>query len=99
MKRYWMSWYQTTDDYRPLTYPPNGAILGWWCTGHRNSDDAATIVALVGADNEGAAKDAIKRDWSEASEWRICREFAPDETLGDRFPVNNDWMKERIAAQ
>lgn len=93
-KLQWISWYQPTADYRPLTFPPNQAILGWWCTGESANGDA-TLCALVRADSEEKAQDAVKHDWPEADEWRFCEERGNTE-LGSRFPPN-DWMKERMS--
>ena len=90
----WISWHQPTDDYRPLTYPPNPAILGWWCSGY--TDDAATLCALVQAPDEAIAQAAVLKDWPEAERWRFCE---PRETtsLGDRFKPT-EWMIERMTA-
>lgn len=96
MARWWVSWYQPTEDYRPLSSPPNEAILGWWCSGMRCADEASTLCALVHAASERAAKKAIQIDWPEAREWRFC-ETRPDDYLpADRFPVA-PWMRQRIA--
>lgn len=96
MNRYWVSWLQTTEDYRPLTFPPNGRVLGWWCSGYRSSDDAATICALVAAETEDDAKAVILKDWPEADEWRFCDEVEPDwdPNKGGRFPPS-EWSVER----
>lgn len=94
MTRFWMSWYQPTEDHRPLAFPPNAAILGWWCTGYRH-DNAATICALVQAESEEAAWDAVKKDWPEM-EQRFSGEREPDYAIkSDRFPLS-DWMRERM---
>lgn len=55
------------------------------------------MCATVEAESEDAAREAIRRDWPEAEEWRFC-EPRPDKKieLGDRFPLD-DWMVERIA--
>ena len=91
---YWVSWYQPTGDCRPLTYPPNEAVLGWWATGKRCSDDATTICAWVRAETEDAARTAILRDWPEADEWRFCEQRDRIEQ-SERFPPT-DWMIDRI---
>lgn len=72
MNRWWLSWYQPGPDYRPLTYPPNEQILGWWCTGQggpvAGSDvDLFTLCALVEAKTEAAAWKAVRKDFR----WRI----------------------------
>jgi hypothetical protein len=89
----WISWWQPAGDYRPLSYPPNAAILGWWCTGS-NERNGSSICALVKADTEDAAKAAVSIDWPEAESWRFCepRESAK---LSDRFPLG-DWMVQRF---
>jgi hypothetical protein len=93
---YWISWYQNTEDYRPLNSPPNEQILGWWNTGV-NGDDLNIICALVSAESEAAATEAILKEWPEATEykWRFFDEklYTPME---DRFP-REEWMVERIA--
>jgi len=93
--RFWMSWHQPPGDHRPLTYPPNVAILGWWCTGYA-SEGTATICALVEAPDEIAAKAAVRADWPAAERWRFCEEH-DGSALSDRFPLSS-WMRERIAA-
>ena len=94
MKIFWISWYQPTDDHRPLSFPPNESILGWWCTGQRCSDDSSTLCAMIVAEDEAYAKIAIRKDWPEAGDWRFCDE-SKNTDLCDRFPTN-DWMKIRI---
>ena len=93
---WWISWYQPTDDHRPLTYPPNDAVLGWWCSGERCSDGASTLVAHVRSSDEDAAKAAIRTDWPEAGEWRFCERRSGRPEPGGRFPLS-DWMRERYA--
>jgi hypothetical protein len=93
---WWVSWYQPTEDARPLVYPPHEKILGWWNTGFRCEDDAHTLCALVQAETEEDAKAAIRLDWPEVTEWRF---FEPsDGKLSDRFPLNPKWMPERFLA-
>lgn len=87
----WISWYQPTEDHRPLQYPPTPAILAWWQTG--DSDKGAVLVALVDAETEESAKEHVQVNWPEANEWRFCDDKA-DKTFGNRFPVS-DWMAER----
>lgn len=93
VKRFWISWCQPTDDERPLAYPPNESILGWWNSGM--TDAAWTLCAVVESPNEAAAKKAVRKDWPEAEEWRFCREVEEDYQPGDRFPLSN-WMKRRF---
>lgn len=91
--RFWLSWHQPGEDFRPLAYPPNAAILGWWLSG-RDANDVATLCALVTAEDETAAKQAVRIDWPEAERWRFCNQVADDFLPGDRFPLK-PWMKER----
>ena len=90
----WVSWYQPTEDYRPIGFPPNEKVLGWWCTG--SGAKGATIVAVVFADNDAAAKEAVLVDWPEVEEWRFCEDMAESKLtqLSTRFPVS-DWMATR----
>lgn len=94
IRRFWLSWEEKSDDHRPLTYPPNEAIIGWWCSGY--GDDYATIVAWVEAVDEDAARAAVAKDWPESasSEWRFCEEVERGWRPGDRFPLST-WMQER----
>lgn len=86
---YWIGFYTESYDYRPLTFPPNDAILGWWCTGF-DSDDNAMLCALVASE----AWDAILKDWPEAKRRFVQKAYGTE--LSDRY-VLQDWMKERIA--
>jgi hypothetical protein len=90
----WISWHQPTEDHRPLTYPPNKAIMGWWCSGYSGRD--AIICALVDASDEPTAQAAVLKDWPEAERWRFC-EARDNTNLGDRFPLKA-WMLERMPA-
>lgn len=102
MKRYWISWVQRTEDFRPLHYPPNEAILGWWCSGY-DSDDNAILCAAVDAVEASDACVAIFEEWPEAKDdmaengWRIFQHDKGDNwTPGDRFPIDKPWMAERF---
>ncbi len=98
MKCFWMSWYQQSEDYRPLTYPPNAAILGWWCSGVRDDDEGSSILcAAVLAESMELAEAAVHLDWPEAREWRFCSERDLNFLPGDRFPLAA-WMAERFLA-
>lgn len=99
-KRFWVSWECTANDYRPLSFPPNEAICGWWCSGY-SADDNAILCAVVDAENEGGVMKAVYADWPEAEnyvrefDWRF---FKPQDTNwkpGDRFPAS-EWMLERL---
>jgi hypothetical protein len=99
MSLFWLSWEQPTEDYRPLTYPPNEQILGWWCSGSGGlDDDYFTICAYVEAEGDAEARAAVLKDWPEAfdrdSDWRIFQvreKYQPS----DRFPPE-DWMLPRL---
>lgn len=88
----WISWYQPTDDHRPVNYPPTEKVLAWWCTGH-SAAHGATLVALVDVDNQEQAEHHIKFNWPEAEKWRFCID-KDDKVFGDRFPLK-DWMVDR----
>lgn len=87
MGRFWMSWNQTTDDERPIKVPPKLEVMGYWCSGTRLSDMAATMCALVVSSNVASAKKVIKKYWPEASDWRFAVKKSDDWTTGDRFPL------------
>lgn len=108
MARFWLSWLESAEDYRPLTYPPNEAVLGWWMTG--TAYDKATkegglegyrgttICALVSAENEETAKEAIRKDWPGAmseENTRFCRQVEPTYLPNNRFKLA-DWQRERL---
>jgi len=95
MKTYWLSWICTEEDHRPVTYPPGGGILGWWCSGY-DSDGNSVMCALVRAVDEDDAKVIVRNDWPEFDgEWRFIEERPSDWKPNDRFPLK-DWMKERF---
>lgn len=91
---YWISWYQPTDDHRPLSFPPHDPILGWWRSGRRLIDGQASLVAMVAAEDEAHAKAIIQRDWPEVVEWRFVEQRV-ELDVGDRFPLG-DWMVPRF---
>jgi len=93
MKRFWVSWVQTTQDFRPLSDPPNIRILGWWCSGIVSPK--YNLCAVVEAESVDAAHEAVLIDWPESDEWRFIEEKPKDWLPGDRFPLS-DWMVERF---
>lgn len=95
-ERFWLSWDEKHEDVRPLTFPPNKAILGWWCTGEAYDGSYSTLVAWVEAKNENAAKQAILKDWPGNHEWRFVEKCKLGWLPNDRFPLS-DWSKKRIA--
>lgn len=93
VKRYWISWYQPTEDYRPI-YKGDKEPLNhlYWCTGQRcGGDNAFTVCAVVDAENVEEAKKTVQKYWPEANEWRFIEEkeptYLPSE---DRFPRNQN---------
>lgn len=97
VKRYWVSWEQPTDDYRPLHDPPNGNICGWWCSG-QTGEDNWTLCAVVDAEDSDDAERSIRKDWPEAP-FQNCWRFFEEKPLGwqpsNRFPVKV-WMEVRL---
>ncbi len=93
MKRFWISWYQPGEDYRPVYDPKKESEPfdhRYWSSGQRCSDDAWTMCALVEAKTEAAAKKAVKKYWPEAGEWRFCEEKPMGWDPGDRFPMKKE---------
>lgn len=93
--RYWCSFVQPTEYYRPLIYPPNESVLGWWCSGY-DSNDNAIICALIESASEDDARKAVLKDWPEAQTFRFCDEVDRKWRPNDRFPLK-DWMTERLS--
>lgn len=95
-KLFWCSWVQKTEDHRPITFPPNEAILGWWCSGY-DSDDNAILCAVVRAKGERDARVAIEKDWPEFKneDFRFFEERDAEWKPENRFPLN-DWMIKRF---
>lgn len=98
MTRYWISWNEYSEDYRPITSPPTGPVLGWWCSGH--GEDHVTLCAVVRATSALAAKEEVLKNWPSGArlpEWRFCEQKDADFTPGDRFPVRPEsWSAERF---
>lgn len=101
--RFWLSWKERSPDYRPLTDPPNEAVLGWWKSGEAGDGSYATLCACVEAPDEEAAQAAVLKSWppykKKLVEWRFCEPVADDFTPGDRFPIESGWSKKRFAAK
>ena len=87
--RYWISWNQHSDDFRPMTVPDKSksGILGYWCSGE--GDGYYTMCAWVEADSQGSAEALIqKKDyWPDAGDWRFCTEVLDDWEPGPRFAL------------
>ena len=89
----WVSWVQRTYDARPLTYPPNDGVIGWWCSGY-DTKSWPILCALLNTDNEKDAKKIIKKDWPEWTKWRFIEDCENWEK-SSRFPMSK-WMKDRL---
>lgn len=99
MKRFWVSWCDAEQDYRPLHDPPVLGILGWWCSGETCDEPTRyTIVAWVEAADESAARALLAADWPEtqAAEFRFVDEVERSWRPSDRFPLAS-WTETRIA--
>lgn len=94
MKRFWLSWEETSEDCRPLNDPPRAEVIAWWCSG--SCERHWTMVALVEAVDEVAAQAAILTDWPGEHVWRFCEERGFDFRPNDRFPLTKGWQRERI---
>lgn len=96
-KLFHISWYQHTEDYRPLTFPPNEDVLSWWCSGY--SDDGAIIVAYVTGVDEASALSAVQKDWPEMTADNDLRFLnqATHYVDSGRFPIP-DWGEERVVS-
>ena len=107
MQRFWVSWVQPGEDHRPLGYPPNDQILGWWCSGYDSEDNAMLCACVVGegetvGDQMRHATAAIEKEWPEATAaeqnengWRFFEQREANWQPNDRFPLS-DWMGERF---
>ncbi len=97
-RRFWVSWLQPTDDYRAVTFPPNEAIIGYWCSGYDGPGEVEIpiLCAVVDAADEEAAAEAVRKDWPEWTAWRFIQERSPSYRPGDRFPIDVEWMQKRF---
>lgn len=101
LDHFWLSWEEKSKDYRPTTDPPARAVLAWWCSGRAVDESHSTLVALVEAASENAAKLAVLESWPlQPTEWlrswRFCEERPFDWRPGDRFPIDKGWQHERV---
>lgn len=95
-KLWWMSWNQQGSDSRPMIYSPPAGVVGWWESGF--GEGYATVVALVYAETEAAAKFVVTAGWEPGvGEWRFVREYDASKPPGDRFPapVPGEWNYDR----
>ncbi len=100
LKRYWVSWWQQTADYRPLKDPPQPTnIKAWWNSGG-DFEGNSTLCAVVEAENGEKAQEYILQSWQEndgeVGEFRFVDEVEKDWLPNDRFPITKDWQKERL---
>ena len=99
LRRFWYSWMEPMDpaaenDCRPLTFPPNASILGWWCSGE--GSNYFTLVAWIQAADEASVRNAVLVDWPNAGNERFCKSVENDWRPSDRFPLSEEWMTQRI---
>lgn len=94
IKRYWCSWVCSEEDHRPINYPPNEKVLGWWCSGE--GPDGETLCATIEGEDEESVAESIRVDWPEFDgEFRFIDEAGADYVPGNRFPLSG-WMKSRF---
>jgi hypothetical protein len=96
MSRYWISWWEPSEDADALDIPADMPVrlLGEWDSGHRDvrrvdrrePEEQTSMVALVEAENDGMAQYAIESTRT-VVEWRFREPRADDWTPGDRFPM------------
>lgn len=81
--RWWVSWYEPGEDYRPAVWPLPRSVLGYWCSGW--TDDKAALCAWVEADTAEQTWEILTACWpSECPDRRFERQH-PD-APGSRFP-------------
>lgn len=85
-RRFWISWYEHADDYRPRTWPLPEAVPAYWCSGE--APGAFTVCAIVDAPTEDAAQEIIGAHWNPGPlQLRFCQEVDQGwRPPGDRFP-------------
>jgi hypothetical protein len=85
--RFWVSWVQPTDDYRPVKHPLP-AHLHYWCSGF-DASGMPILCAMIDATTRINAEDQLMDYWPEVAgiEWRVFEEKESDWTPGDRFPM------------
>jgi hypothetical protein len=94
---WWVSWCEKSPDYRPVGYPPNEAILGWWCSGEAGDGSYWTLCAWVRAPTLAKVGAAVRRDWPGRKTWRFQTPAEPGWRPTNRFRVEG-WMIERVEA-
>jgi hypothetical protein len=81
MRRYWLSWTESGVDPRPIApHLLSRGIVAWWCSGYGQIDDAeyCVMVAVVDAQDDGDAKDAIRMPGAwKPRDWRFCDRKEP----------------------
>ena len=90
MARWWVSWYEPSEDYRPVTWPLPPEVAGYWCSGHEwGGAQRATLCAVVDSESDVAARRVINAAWAHdgSIDWRFCDEQPADwMPPDDRFP-------------
>lgn len=92
MRTFWISWWQPTEDYRPVYDPSRESEPfnhNYWCSGSDGSGDWS-MCALLKAKNKADAKARIKKYWPEADVFRFCDEKPDGWTPSDRFPMKGE---------
>ncbi len=96
LKRFWVRFWTSADDYRPLIFPPIEGILGWWCSGTRDRDvEESCIIVWIESENQDTATQTILKHWPEfldddnASFQTVPLDWKPS----DRFAVS-EWSSE-----
>lgn len=91
-RRWWLSWYEYSEDVRPMD-DKDPHILGWWLTGYGDDEDGEyeTIVAWLEAPSLAAAWDVVDILWpcqnDSARKIRFENEVEPSYVPSDRFPI------------
>jgi hypothetical protein len=91
MKRFWISWWDTSTE--PGQHLPVGTFAHFWVSGQRMDDVGAhSMVALIDAENEDAAWALadVMYPGASSSERRFSNEKPLDYTPGDRFPIREE---------
>lgn len=96
---FWVGWQFKGADWRPIHFPPNEGILGWWKTGEAGCGEPtiSTLVGWVEAETEEAAVALVSEEWDvdlRGGDLRFVEQKQKVVT-SDRFPTK-DWMVGRL---
>lgn len=96
---FWVGWQFKGADWRPIHFPPNEGILGWWKTGEAACGEPtiSTLVGWVEAETEEAAVALVSEEWDvdlRGGDLRFVEQKQKVVT-SDRFPTK-DWMVGRL---